>query len=117
MEQVSRRHWILAVSLVLAVTAGAAAMLRQPPPVPVQTHQVQAAPQPMPEPATAEVPPYRIAVWQGRVAIFEGAEPLPATVLETSAASLPEADQRALEEGIPVYSREELAGLMEDYGS
>ena len=59
----------------------------------------------------------RIAVWQGRVAVFEGAEPLPSTVLETPVDSLPPADQQALERGIPVGSREELAGLLEDYGS
>ena len=49
--------------------------------------------------------------------MFEGAEPLPSTVLETPVASLPPADQEALEKGILVSSREELAGLLEDYGS
>ncbi len=118
MEQVSPRRWILAASLCAVLLFGAAAIMRQPAPAPqAQLPQLQAQIEPMQEPAAAEVPPYRIALWQGRVAVFEGEEPLPVTVLDTPAASLPPADQQALERGIPVYSREELAGLMEDYGS
>ena len=118
MEQVSLRRWILAASLCAVLVFGAAAIIRQPAPAPqAQLPQLQAQIEPVQEPAAAEVPPYCIALWQGRVAVFEGEEPLPVTVLDTPAASLPPADQQALERGIPVYSREELAGLIEDYGS
>ena len=117
MEQVSRRHWILVIGLALAMVLGAAALLWRPVPVQEELPRLQAEVTPVQEPVAADVPPYRLAIWQGRVAVFEGAEPLPSTVLETPAASLPQADQEALEKGIPVYSREELAGLMEDYGS
>jgi hypothetical protein len=41
----------------------------------------------------------------------------PATAISITVASLPPADQEALERGIPVSSKEELAGLLEDYGS
>ena len=117
MEQVSRRHWILVIGLALAMVLGAAALLWRPVPVQEELPRLQAEVTPVQEPVAADVPPYRLAIWQGRVAVFEGAEPLPSTVLETPAASLPQADQEALEKGIPVYSGEELAGLMEDYGS
>ena len=117
MEQVSRRHWILVIGLAMAMVLGAAALLWQSGATETAEPRLQAELSTQPEPAAVEVSPYRIAVWQGRVAVFEGAEPLPSTVLETPAASLPPADQEALEKGIPVYSKEELAGFLEDYGS
>lgn len=65
----------------------------------------------------ADIPPYRLGIWQGRVAVFEGENTQPASVLDTPVTSLPDPDRQSLEAGIPVYSREELAGLLEDYGS
>jgi len=116
-EQVSRRHWILVIGLAFTMVLGAAAFLWRPVSVDEERPQKRAEIDPVPQAAAAEVPPFRIAAWQGKVAVFEAAEPLPATVLETPVASLPPADQEALERGIPVYSREELAGRLEDYGS
>lgn len=117
MEQVSRRHWILVIGVALAMVLGAAALLWRPEAAEVTEPRLLAEGNTQWSPAAAEVPPYRVAVWQGRVAVFEGEEPLPFTVLETPVASLPPADQQALERGIPVSSREELACLLEDYGS
>ena len=117
MEQVSRRHWILVIGLALAMVLGAAALLWRPAENTPSAPRLQAEITGQQAPAAVEVPPYRIAVWQGRVAVFEGAEPLPSTVLETPVDSLPPADQEALERGIPVSSREELAGLLEVYSS
>ena len=117
MEQVSRRHWILVIGLALAMVLGAAALLWRPETAAVAEPRLQEEGNTQWSPAAAEVPPYRVAVWQGRVAVFEGEESLPSTVLETPVASLPPADQQALERGIPVDSREELACLLEDYGS
>lgn len=117
MEQVSRRHWILVIGLALAMVLGAAALLWRSAGAEPAEPRLQTEIAVQRSPVAVEVTPYRIAVWQGRVAVFEGAEPLPATVLETPVASLPPADQEALERGIPVNSREELAGFLEDYGS
>ena len=117
MGQVTGKHWFLLAGLLLTAALGAVALLWQPVPVGEGLPRQEGTASLPEEPAAAQVPPYRIAVWQGHVAVFEGAEPLPATVLETPAASLPQADRQALERGIPVYSREELACLLEDYGS
>ena len=117
MEQVSRRHWILVIGLALAMVLGAAALLWRSAENTPSAPRLQAEITGQQAPAAVEVPPYRLAVWQGRVAVFEGAEPLPSTVLETPVDSLPPADQQALEKGIAGGSREELAGLWGDYGS
>ena len=117
MEQVSRRHWILVISLALAMVSSAAALLWRPVPAVEELPFQQAQHNSLQQPVAVEVPPYRVTIWQGRVAVFEGAELQPSIVLETQATSLPMSDQDALEKGIPVYSREELAGFLEDYGS
>ncbi len=64
-----------------------------------------------------EEAPWKVGIWQGYVAVFSGGKNAPDTVLEMPAAALPEADRTALEQGIPIHSREELAALLEDYGS
>lgn len=62
-------------------------------------------------------PQFTVCNWQGHVAVFEKDVKTPVVVLETPVASLPEADQTALAEGIAVYDREILASILEDYGS
>ncbi len=62
-------------------------------------------------------PLYRVASYQGLVSVFPPQGDRPIQVTETPVAALPEADQAALERGIEIFSQEELAGLLEDYGS
>ncbi len=51
----------------------------------------------------------------GKIALWNGDDPEPVQVFPYSAASLPPADQRALEIGIPIGSRAQLNQLLEDY--
>lgn len=62
-------------------------------------------------------PMYRLSVWQGRVAVFDGETGELLRVTEMPYASLPEPDQLALEQGIDIRTQTELAQLLEDYGS
>ena len=71
-----------------------------------------------PQPITeVKIAAYTIGIWQGRVAVFENNTETPVTVLDTPVTALPIADQKALEQGIPVSDPVTLAGLLEDYGS
>lgn len=114
------RRSALAAACLLMVLSVVAALFRweEPQPQAQPELQLEAEVSLNEEPLPAvEAPPYRLGVWQGRVAVFEGESAQPASVLDTPVASLPAPDQQSLEAGIPVYSREELAGLLEDYGS
>ena len=51
------------------------------------------------------------------MAVFHQGAAAPETVLEMPAEALPETDRAALAQGIPVNTPEELAALLEDYGS
>lgn len=51
----------------------------------------------------------------GYVALWEGDDPEPKKVFPYSVSSLPQADQKRLEEGIHVESKRELIQLVEDY--
>lgn len=52
--------------------------------------------------------------WKGYVAIFEKGSPEPRQIFPTQVASLPPADQAALEEGIIVRNQRDLDQLLED---
>ena len=52
--------------------------------------------------------------YYGRIALLDGTGQ-PQTVFPQAASSLPPADQAALDRGIPIYSREQLLQLTEDY--
>ena len=65
----------------------------------------------------ADHPLYRLGIREGRVAVLDGAGADTLRLTEMPAASLPEPDRLALAQEIPVYSEEELAHLLEDYGS
>lgn len=62
-------------------------------------------------------PLYRLGIREGRVAILDGTGGKTLRVTEMPASSLPEPDRLALAQEIPVYSEEDLAHLLEDYGS
>lgn len=51
----------------------------------------------------------------GYVALWEGDDPEPKKVFPYQVSSLPEADQKRLEEGIKVKNKLELIRLVEDY--
>ena len=58
-----------------------------------------------------------LGVWEGKLARFLPDGLSPQEVYDVYVVSLPEEEQRRLEEGIPVYDDRTLAGLLEDYTS
>ena len=70
---------------------------------------------------------YRRSIWlalafsfvlgshNGYVALWEGNDPEPKEVFPYRVSSLPEADQKRLEQGIRLKNRRELIELVEDY--
>ncbi len=123
MERMWMRRGLLALSMLLAVVCLCALLLPKPVDKPVLQGEMQVK---LPQEASAEVPPmqqaqadhpYEMGIWQGNVAVFVPGEPTPVRVLEMPAASLPLADQQALEARIPIKDDLELAGFLEDYGS
>ena len=53
--------------------------------------------------------------WKGYVALFEQDAPEPRQIFPAPVEALPEADQKALEEGIIVRNDRQLQQLLEDY--
>ncbi len=53
--------------------------------------------------------------WEGRLALFEGDDTLPAQVYDVWIATLPEAEQQKLKTGIPIRDDQTLWSLLEDY--
>lgn len=53
--------------------------------------------------------------WKGYVALFEKGREEPRQIFPCPVASLPEADQRALEEKIPIRNSKALQQALEDY--
>lgn len=51
----------------------------------------------------------------GYIALWKDSDPEPLRVFPYSVSSLPEADQRALEQGIPIGDEGTLLRLLEDY--
>ena len=58
-----------------------------------------------------------LGVWEGKLARFLPDGLSPQEVYDVYVVSLPEEEQRRLEEGIPVYDDRTLAGVLEDYTS
>ncbi len=114
------RKFVLAIFCPVAVMMLAAALLvtnsekSQPMPPLSSAAEIISAEESV---AVVPQPPFTVRSWQGHVAVFENEHEAPVMVLETSVASLPEADQTALAEGIAVYNQQMLASLLEDYGS
>ena len=108
-----------AVAVVAAVVCIVQAVRFAPVPDPPQAEELSAAPEPLHITSARQTPPSRwtVSIWQGRVAVFEGADTQPIRVLETPVSALPPYDQQTLEAGIPVDDPVVLAGILEDYGS
>lgn len=58
---------------------------------------------------------YILGVHNGQLALWREPEPEPIHVFPRSAASLPEADQKLLKQGIPLQNLSELTKRLEDY--
>lgn len=112
------RKMLAAAALTLAA---AALLLARPAKTPEEDRSVQTAG--LPAEQTRQAHPaeqtacWTVGLWQGHIAVFHQGAEAPETVLEMPVDALPEADRAALERGIPVNTPEELAALLEDYGS
>ena len=60
-------------------------------------------------------PRYTVGEWQGQVAVFESGTDTPRQVFDTYVETLPELQQRQLQQGIPADSEDALALRLEDY--
>ena len=104
---------ILAVVLLLG-----SFMTEEAPPLRTPHTEIASAERQVPEETQAVPDPlYRLGIREGRVAILDGTGGKTLRVTEMPASSLPDPDRLALTQEIPVYSEEDLAHLLEDYGS
>lgn len=62
-------------------------------------------------------PAYTIGAWEGKVAVFEGADSYPMQILDADVAGLPEEQRAQIEAGVRVEKAEELYLILEDYTS
>lgn len=60
-------------------------------------------------------PKYLMKNHDGRLAVFQAQEQSPLLVFDIYVSTLPEYDQRLLQEGIPAEGEEQLTKLIEDY--
>lgn len=58
---------------------------------------------------------YTIGAWEGKVAVFEGADSYPMQILDTDVAGLPKQQQQEVLHGVAVYNPEQLYLILEDY--
>ena len=65
----------------------------------------------------APPPAYTIGVWEGKVAVFEGADDYPMQIFDTDVAGLPDEQRAQVEKGVRVERAEELYLILEDYTS
>lgn len=60
---------------------------------------------------------YKISVFNGKLALFEGSSKIPYKVYDTYVNTLPEEDLKLLTEGIKVKTSSELIKIIEEYTS
>ena len=58
---------------------------------------------------------FLLGIYEGKIALWSGDDPLPCKVFPYSAELLPPADQARLREGVRIDTQEELISRMEDY--
>ena len=56
-----------------------------------------------------------LGIHEGRVALLQSGTPEPVEIFSQMVTMLPEFDQQALRDGIPIRSRDHLTRLMEDF--
>jgi len=112
------RPVLLGTVLLAAVLLLGSFMMREKPQSPAPVTESTPVERQVPEGNDAAGDPlYRLGIREGRVAVLDGTGGNTLRVTEMPASSLPEPDRLALAREIPVYSEEELAHLLEDYGS
>ena len=72
---------------------------------------------PAPSASTVAVLHRILGQWNGTLAIFVAGGQTPDEVYDVYVSTLPAEEQTRLRDGIPIYSEEELARLLEDYTS
>ncbi len=60
---------------------------------------------------------YYVREYQGHIGVFEGEEQIPVQELDVEVSSLPKTDQLLLAKGLTASTKQELARILEDYGS
>lgn len=60
---------------------------------------------------------YKVSVFNGKLAVFEGDSKIPYKVYDTYVSSLPEEDKKILTNGIYIDSSSELMKIIEEYTS
>ena len=58
---------------------------------------------------------FTLGIYRGQLALWKNSRPEPVEIFPLSADSLPEADRKLLEMGIPIHNAGELAERLEDY--
>ena len=58
---------------------------------------------------------FLLGIHEGKLALWRDGDSQPEIIFPCCTDLLPEADRKALSEGIPISSRQELAHLLEDY--
>ena len=56
-----------------------------------------------------------VGSWKGYLALFDPGKEEPKQIFPRQIVTLPEADQQALEAGIPIRNQRDLESLLEDY--
>lgn len=100
------RRIILIICLVLAALSLALALLYTPP--------AQAS---TPKQQSDDAAPYTVKSYQGYIAVFTNHSTSPNRITGIRTELLPLQDQLDLAAGIPVYTKEALSALLEDFGS
>ena len=117
-----REWWLLAGGSALgaAVVVGAIVMgndeAPEPEPEPLSVSDTATGAE-APAPASRSAASYVVGEWEGRLAVYSEGRQTPDQVYDVYISTLPEEEQKRLEEGIPVSTEKELASLLEDYTS
>ena len=69
------------------------------------------------EPVSTSAYKYRVSVFNGKLAVFEGDSKIPYKVYDTYVDTLPENDVKRLTDGIKINSSSDLMKIIEEYTS
>ncbi len=110
---------LLMVAVTAALITAVTAALRQLNASPATPSQDAASATGESVPSATAAPPAApcayLGEWEGRLAVFRTPDAPPEEVCDVFLAALPDEEQRLLRARVPVYSEEELRGLLEDY--
>lgn len=103
-----KKYLRCALMIAALVTVSAVCLMGEPAAAPPDAQSLSPS-------SDVQAPLYTLGLYQGRLALYLPARTVPETVYDTYAASLPEAHRQALQQGIAVYSEEQLQLLLENY--